>query len=94
MRSLRRWDGWKRKFWIILGCFFILLVFFLLIISLFIFKSSPNLVSAFEARKLPRAFLVLLENLLNKTPSIRPSSERVATAIREGKVCCKVFQLV
>ena len=78
------------------GLFFILFfyfLFFLLIIFLFRFKSNPNLVSAFEARKLPRAFLVLLENLLNKTPSIRPSSERVATAIREGKVCCKVFQL-
>ena len=94
MKSLRRWDGWKRKFWNILGCFLFFFFFlFLLIISLFRFKSNPNLVSAFEARKLPRAFLVLLENLLNKTPSIRPSSERVATAIREGKVCCKVFQL-
>ena len=53
--------------------------------------SNPNLVSGFEARKLPRAFLVLLENLLNKTPSVRPSSERVATAIRDGKVCCCRF---
>ena len=53
----------------------------------FRFKSNPNLVSGFEARKLPRAFLVLLENLLNKTPSARPSSERVAKAIRDGKVC-------
>ena len=43
--------------------------------------------SGFEARKLPRAFLVLLENLLHKMPSVRPSSERVATAIRDGKVC-------
>ena len=51
------------------------------------FKSNPNLVTGFEARKLPRAFLVLLENLLNKTPSARPSSERVAKAIRDGKVC-------
>jgi hypothetical protein len=51
------------------------------------FKSNPNLVSGFEARKLPRAFLVLLENLLNKTPSGRPSSDRVAKAIIDGKVC-------
>ena len=58
---------------------------------LFRFKSNPNLVSGFEARKLPRAFLVLLENLLNKTPLVRPSSERVAKAIRDGKVCCCGF---
>lgn len=53
----------------------------------FRFKSNPNLVSGFESRKLPRAFLVLLENLLHKTPTVRPSSERVATAIRDGKAC-------
>ena len=67
------------------------LFFFWLIISYsfftYRFKLNPNLVSVFEARRLPRAFLVLFENLLNKTPSIRPSSERVATAIRDGKVC-------
>ncbi|KAF8815160.1 kinase-like protein [Phlegmacium glaucopus] len=50
------------------------------------FKSNPNLVSGFEARRLPRAFLVLLENLLHKTPAVRPSSEKVATAIRDGKL--------
>jgi hypothetical protein len=55
------------------------------------FKSNPNLVSGFEARKLPRAYLVLLENLLHKTPAARPSSERVATAIRDGKVCPNFF---
>ena len=94
MRSLRRWNGWKRKFWIILGCIFFSVIFFWVdyLIPFFIyrFKSNPNLVSAFEARRLPRAFLVLLENLLNKTPSVRPSSERVATAIRDGKVCIRL----
>lgn len=74
------------------------LVFFfskiIIIWYLFRFKSNPNLVSGFEARKLPRAFLVLLENLLNKTPSARPSSERVAKAIRDGKVCCRVFNQI
>ncbi|KAF8157058.1 kinase-like domain-containing protein [Crassisporium funariophilum] len=50
------------------------------------FKSNPNLVAGFEARKLPRAFLVLLENLLHKTPVSRPSCERVAAAIRDGKL--------
>jgi hypothetical protein len=50
------------------------------------FKAAPGLVAAFEARRLPRSFLVLLESLLNKTPAARPSCERVAGAIREGKV--------
>ncbi|GLB39208.1 putative protein tyrosine kinase [Lyophyllum shimeji] len=50
------------------------------------FKSTPGLVTAFEARRLPRAFLVLLESLLNVVPSGRPSCERVAGAIKEGKL--------
>ncbi|KAF8067893.1 kinase-like domain-containing protein [Lyophyllum atratum] len=49
------------------------------------FKSTPGLVTAFEARRLPRSFLVLLESLLNVAPSGRPSCERVASAIKEGK---------
>ena len=66
-----------------------------IILCCFRFKSNPNLVSGFEARRLPRTFLVLLENLLNKKPSIRPSSERVATAIRDGKVCfCRFFSRI
>ncbi|KAI0691857.1 kinase-like domain-containing protein [Cytidiella melzeri] len=48
------------------------------------FKSSPTLVTAFESRYLPRAFLVLLENLLHRRPSIRPTCEKVLAAIREG----------
>ncbi|KAI0945315.1 hypothetical protein AcW1_001562 [Taiwanofungus camphoratus] len=50
------------------------------------FKSSPVMVTAFESRHLPRAYLVLLEGLLNITPSTRPSCERVLSAIREGKL--------
>ncbi|KAF8630993.1 hypothetical protein AX15_002685 [Amanita polypyramis BW_CC] len=49
------------------------------------FKSSPTMVTAFEARRLPRSFLILLESLLNIVPSSRPSVERVSTALREGK---------
>ncbi|KAH9831148.1 kinase-like protein [Rhodofomes roseus] len=50
------------------------------------FKSSGSLMTAFESRRLPRAYLVLLEGLLNISPSIRPSSERVLGAIREGRL--------
>jgi len=50
------------------------------------FKSSGSLVTAFESRRLPRAYLMLLEGLLNINPSIRPSSERVQSAIREGRL--------
>jgi hypothetical protein len=50
------------------------------------FKSTPTLVTQFAARRLPRAFLVLLEGLLNVVPTGRPSCDRVASAIREGRV--------
>lgn len=50
------------------------------------FKSSQNLVAVFRSRRLPQAFLILLERLLNAAPSSRPSSERVLGAIREGNV--------
>jgi hypothetical protein len=50
------------------------------------FKGNSTLVSTFEARRLSRAYLVLLESLLHKAPSARPSCERVASAIRDGKV--------
>lgn len=50
------------------------------------FKSTPNVVIGFDTRRLPRAYLVLLENLLHKLPTARPSSDRVSAAIREGKV--------
>lgn len=50
------------------------------------FKPTSALVSAFEARRLPRAYLVLLEGLLNVNPTARPTCERVLMAIREGRV--------
>ncbi|KIP06309.1 hypothetical protein PHLGIDRAFT_107158 [Phlebiopsis gigantea 11061_1 CR5-6] len=50
------------------------------------FKSSRNLETTFSSRRLPSSFLVLLETLLHVTASKRPSSERVVTAIREGRV--------
>lgn len=50
------------------------------------FKSSPSLQTVFESRRLPKAYLWLLEGLLNINPSIRPSSDRVLGAIREGRV--------
>ncbi|EIW77275.1 kinase-like protein [Coniophora puteana RWD-64-598 SS2] len=49
------------------------------------FRSSASMGAAFEARHLPRAFLILLESLLNVNPSLRPSCERVLSAIREGR---------
>jgi hypothetical protein len=51
------------------------------------FKSTQSFALQFEARRLPRAFLVLLEGLLHVVPSGRPSCERVSTAIRDGMVC-------
>ncbi|KAF7349348.1 Other/IKS protein kinase [Mycena sanguinolenta] len=49
------------------------------------FKSNQALAIQFETRRLPRAFLVLLESLLCVAPSGRPSCERVLTAIHEGR---------
>ncbi|KIL59939.1 hypothetical protein M378DRAFT_84482 [Amanita muscaria Koide BX008] len=51
------------------------------------FKSTPRMMTAFEARRLPRSFLILLETLLNIVPPSRPSVERISLAIKEGKVC-------
>ena len=51
------------------------------------FKPTAALVTAFQTRRLPRAYLVLLESLLNINPSARPTCERVLSAIREGRVC-------
>ncbi|KII84615.1 hypothetical protein PLICRDRAFT_117648 [Plicaturopsis crispa FD-325 SS-3] len=50
------------------------------------FKASVQLAAAFEARRLPRAYLVLLDGLLSVAPGGRPTSERVLGAIREGRV--------
>lgn len=63
-----------------------------LLIPLCRFKLNADLVTAFEARRLPRTFLLLLEGLLNKVPSTRPSCERVSVAIKEGKV--RTFTMV
>ncbi|KAI0341488.1 kinase-like protein [Trametopsis cervina] len=48
------------------------------------FKTSQAAVTAFESRHLPRSFLVLLENLLHVRPPVRPSCEKVLSAIRDG----------
>lgn len=58
------------------------------------FKSTSALVTAFEARRLPRAYLVLLESLLHVHPAARPTCERVLNAIREGRVCLLEANLI
>jgi serine/threonine protein kinase len=73
------------------GCDCPLITLCLLRIYISRFKSTIPLVKAFETRRLPRAFLVLLESLLNTIPSARPSCERVSSAIREGRVSCLSF---
>ena len=50
------------------------------------FRTTPSLLAAFESRHLPRAFLILLEGLLSVNPSVRPTSERIVSAMREGRV--------
>ncbi|TFK28473.1 other/IKS protein kinase [Coprinopsis marcescibilis] len=50
------------------------------------FKSNIALATNFEARRLPIAFLVLLERLLDRSPAGRPSCDRVVMAVREGKL--------
>ncbi|KAH0834768.1 ABC transporter transmembrane region 2-domain-containing protein [Lanmaoa asiatica] len=49
------------------------------------FRTTSSLVAVFESRHLPRAFLILLESLLSVNPSVRPTSERIVSAMREGK---------
>ncbi|KAJ3926733.1 MAG: kinase-like domain-containing protein [Lentinula lateritia] len=48
------------------------------------FRSTPALIEAFEGRKLPRAILILLENLLNPVASKRPACRKVKSAVSEG----------
>jgi hypothetical protein len=50
------------------------------------FRTTPSLTAASESRHLPRAFLILLEGLLSVNPSVRPTSERIVGAMREGMV--------
>ncbi|KAI0264595.1 kinase-like domain-containing protein, partial [Gloeopeniophorella convolvens] len=51
------------------------------------FKSSARLETLFASRRLPRSYLVLLESLLNVSPPVRPSCEKVLAALHLGKVC-------
>jgi len=50
------------------------------------FKPSATLGTTFGTRRLPRAYVVLLESLLNVNPFARPACERVLSAIRERRV--------
>lgn len=50
------------------------------------FRSTSALLTTFESRALPVAFLILLEGLLNTKPQMRPSIDRVMRGIREGSV--------
>ncbi|KAG2140645.1 kinase-like protein [Suillus clintonianus] len=49
------------------------------------FRSTSALATSFESRRLPRSFLILLEGLLSINPSLRPSCERIVSAMREGR---------
>jgi hypothetical protein len=57
------------------------------------FKPSATLGTTFGTRRLPRAYVVLLESLLNVNPFARPTCERVLSAIRERRVCLNVIQV-
>lgn len=50
------------------------------------YKATPEIVWQCKRRGLPRALLLLLENLLHVNSKIRPSADRVLNAIKEGKV--------
>ncbi|TRM68347.1 kinase-like domain-containing protein [Schizophyllum amplum] len=52
------------------------------------FKKTPLHSTSFKSRRLPRAYLILLESLLNPTPGGRPSCEKVLSAVRMGQVRC------
>lgn len=56
------------------------------LIAFYSFRTTPSLSTTFESRRLPRAFIILLETLLSVSPSGRPSCERILGAIREGRV--------
>lgn len=49
------------------------------------FRSTSALATSFESRRLPRSFLILLEGLLSINTSLRPSCERIVSAMREGR---------
>ncbi|KAI0042819.1 kinase-like protein [Auriscalpium vulgare] len=50
------------------------------------FKASPGMDTVFTSRHLPRAYIYLLESLLNITATSRPSCEKVLAAIQLGKL--------
>jgi len=50
------------------------------------YKATPGVIRQCKRRGLPRALLLLLENLLHVNSKVRPSADRVLNAIREGKV--------
>ena len=52
------------------------------------FKSTARLETLFTSRRLPRSYLMLLESLLNVSPTARPTCEKVLAALHLGKVCC------
>ena len=58
------------------------------------FKPSLPLASAFESRRLPKAYLLLLESLLHVKPAVRPSSERVLSVIKDGGVSPKIISRI
>lgn len=49
------------------------------------FRSTSALATSFESRRLPRSFLILLEGLLSINTSLRPSCERIVSALRDGR---------
>ncbi|KAG9311790.1 hypothetical protein JVU11DRAFT_8037 [Chiua virens] len=49
------------------------------------FRTTSTLLAVFEGRHLPRAFLILLEGLLSVNPPVRPTCERILSAMREGR---------
>jgi len=49
------------------------------------YKATPEVIWQCKRRGLPRALLVLLENLLHVNSRVRPSADRVLNAIKEGK---------
>ena len=50
------------------------------------FKKTSAIRSTFDSRRIPQAFLILLEGLLHVIPTSRPTAERVLSAINKGQV--------
>ncbi len=58
------------------------------------FRSSSVLANAFESRRLPKAYLLLLESLLHVKPAARPSSDRVLSVIKDGGVSSRILPCI